>query len=142
MIPFPFHWRCKKNNVNDKLRGEDSKMSASQVQNAPSAFQGSRLSGKNKVLFKRVGKDVVVVHDEKAQILSHDQLNSLIDNVTQLHDGVKIETAGLSRSQVDMIAGSFKRNPQIEVEVRPIIRSSSSSRRLHRFEIVIRNGEK
>ena len=99
-----------------------------------------KANSREKMAIKRVGKDIVITSNEGTQLLSRDKLDSVVAKVICHNGPTKIQTTGLSKAQVEKIAGSFIQNSVVEVEVRHVPRPGNGSKQLQRFEIVVKGG--
>lgn len=94
----------------------------------------------NDYVVKRVGNDIVLVDAEHTHVLTGTTVEARVKSLVQGKSKTRIRTAGLSRGQVAKLAGSFIDSDTV-VEVRHVPRSESSSSRLQRFEILIKEGK-
>lgn len=92
------------------------------------------------LVVRRVGKDIVLVDDKHAHVLSGEKIESIVKAVIESNATTKIRTSGLSKAQVEKIAGSFVRDNAV-VEVRHVSRQRKTSNQLQRFEIVVKGGK-
>ena len=93
------------------------------------------------IIIKRVGKDIVFMDNEVTQVLSGNAIKSIANGVIRTNPITRIRTLGLSKAQVEKIAGSFVRVDS-SVEVRHASRNKNIENQLQRFEIVVKGGKK
>ena len=92
------------------------------------------------LVVRRVGKDIVLVDEKHAHVLSGEKIESIVKAVIETNATTKIRTSGLSKAQVEKIAGSFVRDKAV-VEVRHVSNQRKTSNQLRRFEIVVKGGK-
>lgn len=92
------------------------------------------------LVIRRVGKDIVLIDDKHTQVLSGEKIESIVNKVINANSTTKIRTSGLSKAQVEKIAGSFVGDNAV-VEVRHVSHQRSTTNQLQRFEIVIKGGK-
>lgn len=92
------------------------------------------------LVVRRVGKDIVLVDDKHTHVLSGERIESIVKAVIKANATTKIRTSGLSKAQVEKIAGSFVSDNAV-VEVRHVSRAKRTSNQLQRFEIVVKGGQ-
>lgn len=98
------------------------------------------ISRTKRLSIRRVGKDILLYDRDKSIILSGENVDSIVKTIISRHENTRILTSGLSKAQVEKIAGSFV-GDQSAVEVRHASRLGNNPNQLQRFEIVIKGGE-
>ena len=91
------------------------------------------------LVVKRVGKDIVLIDDKHTHVLSGEKIESIVASVIKGNSTTRIRTSGLSKAQVEKIAGSFV-GDKAHVEVRHISNTRKINS-LQRFEIVVKGGK-
>lgn len=89
---------------------------------------------------RRIGKDIVLIADTHRQVLSGNKIKTIVNSVNNANSTIRIRTSGLSKAQVEKIAGSFV-SDKAEVEVRHVSRQKSTASQLQRYEIVVKGGK-
>lgn len=92
------------------------------------------------LVIRRVGKDIVLIDDKHVQVLSGEKVESIVNRVIKDNSTTKIRTSGLSKAQVEKIAGSFVGDNAV-VEVRHVSHQRNTTNQLQRFEIVVKGGK-
>lgn len=92
------------------------------------------------LVVRRVGKDIVLVDNKHSHVLSGEKIESIVNTIINTNTTTKIHTSGLSKAQVEKIAGSFVSDNAV-VEVRHVSHSKKNSNQLQRFQIVVKGGK-
>lgn len=92
------------------------------------------------LVVRRVGKDIVLVDDKHVHVLSGEKIETIVKAIIEANATTIIRTSGLSKAQVEKIAGSFVRD-NVAVEVRHVSHQRKTSNQLQRFEIVVKGGK-
>ncbi len=92
------------------------------------------------LVVKRDGKDIVLTGDGYKRVLSGDKLELMVDAIVKANATTRIRTSGLSRAQVEKIAGSFV-DEQVPVKIRRVPYRNSNATQLQQYVIVVRGGK-
>lgn len=98
------------------------------------------LNKSGNLVVKRVGKDIVLIDDEHSHVLSGDKIQAIVEKIIGTSATTKISTSGLSKAQVEKLAGRFVHNSS-DVEVYYVPQQRNSVSKLQRFEIVVKGGK-
>lgn len=120
--------------------GEDITMPALAPAKVPYRSADELVERSKHLVVRRVGTDIVLIDNKQTHVLSGEKIDSIVKAVIEANGTTKIRTSGLSKAQVEKIAGSFIRDKAV-VEVRHVSRQRKTSNQLQRFEIVVKGGK-